>query len=51
MVWVIASMVSIVKATGPYRRLSTEELMLSFCGVGEEFGESFGQQEDHTNQS
>ena len=33
------------------RRLSTKELMLSNCGVGEDSWESLGQQGDETSQS
>ena len=36
---------------GPKRRLSTEELMLSNCGVKEDSWESLGQQGDKTSQS
>ena len=36
---------------GLYRRLSTEELMLLNCGVGEDSGESLGLQGDPTSQS
>ena len=36
---------------GPSRKLSTEELMLSNCGVEEDSLESFGQQRDQTSQS
>ena len=36
---------------GPKRRLSTEELMFSNCGVGEDSWESLGQQGDQTSQS
>ena len=36
---------------GLYRRLSTEELMLLNCGVGEDSTESLGQQGDQTSQS
>ena len=36
---------------GPQRRLSTKELMLSNCGVGEDSWESFGLQGDRTSQS
>ena len=36
---------------GPWRRLSTEELMISNCGAEEESWESLGQQEDQTSQS
>jgi len=36
---------------GQQRKLSTEELMLLNCGVGEDSGESFGRQEDQTSQS
>ena len=35
---------------GPYRRLSTKELILN-CGAGEDSSESLGQQRDQTNQS
>ena len=35
----------------PQRRLSTEELMLSDCGAGEDSWESLGQQGDQTSQS
>ena len=37
--------------TGPKRRLSTEELMFSNSGAGEDSLESFGQQRDQTSQS
>ena len=33
------------------KRVSTEELMLLNCGVGEDSWESFGQKEDQTGQS
>ena len=36
---------------GPQRKLSIEELMLLYCGVGEDSWESLGQQGDQTNQS
>ena len=36
---------------GSQRRLSTEELMLLNCGVGEDFWEFFGLQGDQTSQS
>ena len=36
---------------GPSRRLSTEELMLSNCGAGEDSWESLGLQGDQTSQS
>ena len=36
---------------GSQRRLSTKELMLSNCGVGEDSWESLGLQGDHTSQS
>ena len=36
---------------GPERRLSTEELMLLHCGVGEDSWESLGQEGDQTSQS
>ena len=36
---------------GPERRLSTKELMLKNCGVGEDSSESLGQQGDQTSQS
>ena len=36
---------------GPQRRLSTEELMLSNCGAGEDSWESLGQPGDQTSQS
>ena len=35
---------------GPYRRLSTEELMLLNCGIEEDSGESLGLQGDQTSQ-
>ena len=35
----------------PYRKLSTEELMLLNCGVGEDSWESLGLQGDPTSQS
>ena len=34
-----------------WNRLSTEELMLSYCGVGEDSWESLGQKGDQTSQS
>ena len=34
---------------GPERRLSTKELMLKNCGVGEDSSESLGQQGDQTS--
>ena len=34
---------------GPWRELSTEELMILNCGVGEDSGESLGLQRDPTN--
>ena len=34
----------------PYRRLSTEELMLSNCRTGEDSSESLGLQGDQTNE-
>ena len=37
-------------SVGPYRRLSTEELMLSNCCAGENSWESLGQQGDQTSQ-
>ena len=37
--------------TGPQRRLSAEEAMLSNCGAGEESSESLGQQGDQISQS
>ena len=36
---------------GPERKLSTEELMLLNCGVGEDSQESLGLQGDQTSQS
>ena len=36
---------------GLYRKLSTKELMLLNCGVGEDSGESLGQQGDPTSPS
>ena len=36
---------------GPSKKLSTEELMLLNCGVGEDSGESLGLQGDGTSQS
>ena len=36
---------------GPWRRLSSEELMLSNCGAGEDSSESLGLQGDQTSQS
>ena len=36
---------------GLYRYLSTEELMVLNCGVGEDSGESLGQQGDPTSPS
>jgi len=36
---------------GPYRRLSTEKLMLSNCGGGEDSLESLELEGDQTNQS
>ena len=36
---------------GPYRRLSTKELMILNCGAGEDSSESPGQQRDQTNKS
>ena len=36
---------------GPQRKLSTEELMLLNCGVGEDSCESLGLQGDPTSQS
>ena len=36
---------------GQIRKLSTEELMLLNCGVGEDSWESFGLQEDQTSPS
>ena len=36
---------------GPQKRPSTEELMLSNCGAGEDSGESLGLQRDQTSQS
>ena len=36
---------------GPLRRLSTEELMLLNCGVGEDYCESLGLQGGQTSQS
>ena len=38
-------------SVGPSRRLSTEKLMLSNCGAGEDSSESLGLQGDQTNQS
>ena len=35
---------------GPWRRLSTKELMLSNCGAGEDSRESLGQQGDQSSQ-
>ena len=35
---------------GPSRRLSTEEIMLSNCGAGEDSGESLGLQGDPMSQ-
>ena len=35
----------------PERRLSAEELMLFNCGVGQDSGESLGQQGDPTSPS
>ena len=40
-----------LKRVGPQGRLSTEELMLSNCGVGEDSLESLGLQGDPTSQS
>ena len=36
---------------GPYRKLSSKELMLLNCGVGEDFWESLGLQGDQTSPS
>ena len=36
---------------GLYRKLSTEELMLWNCGVGEDSGDSLGLQRDPTSLS
>ena len=36
---------------GPYRRLSTEEVMLLNCGAGENSWEFLGLQGDQTSQS
>ena len=36
---------------GPQKRLSTEELMLSNCGAGEDSPESLKQQRDQSSQS
>ena len=36
---------------GTYKRLSTEEIMFSNCGAGENSRESLGQQGDQTGQS
>jgi len=36
---------------GPLRKLSTEELILLNCGVGEDSWESLGLQGDQTSQS
>ena len=50
-VHIVNAMVFPVVIYGPPRRLSTEEVMLSICGAGEDSSESFGQQGDQTSQS
>ena len=47
----VNAMVFPVVIYGPPRRLSTEEVMLSICGAGEDSSESFGLQGDQTSQS
>ena len=36
---------------GPLSKLSTKEMMLLNCGVGEDFGESLGLQGDQISES